>query len=122
MAIVVPEADDVFPVSQPVATDLPGAAGEADAADIQAATSGQSAREARAQARAARRAARTERGGTPAAIIVGGFLVLLGAFFLLRQILPSFDFDWFWPLALVGLGAVLIVTAIGRGPRSGDTP
>jgi LiaI-LiaF-like transmembrane region len=52
----------------------------------------------------------------------GGFLVLLGLFFLFRQFIPQFDFDWFWPLALVGLGVVLIVTAVGRGPRSGGTP
>jgi len=77
-------------------------------------------RQLRAEARAARRAARGERGfGTTGGVILGGFLVLLGVFFLVRQYLPSIDFDWFWPLILVGLGAVLLVSAVGRGPRSG---
>jgi hypothetical protein len=51
--------------------------------------------------------------------ILGGLLILLGLYFLVRQYLPSIDFDWFWPLALVALGVVLLVSALGRGPRSG---
>jgi phage shock protein PspC (stress-responsive transcriptional regulator) len=129
MAIVVPEEDGTYvmpPPASDAATDV-----VTDVATSTAPTEGAmpltdpalSAREARAQARAARRAARAERGaGTSAGMVVGGFLVLLGLFFLLRQFLPQFDFDWFWPLAVVGLGVVLIVTALGRGPRSGGTP
>jgi phage shock protein C len=151
MAIVVPEEDGTFVVPPPTsaagsaAARTEGSTAAATEASTAAATGGfaaasnegpmplgevaqsadpaQSAREARAQARAARRAARAERGGgTSAGLIIGGFLVLLGLFFLLRQFIPQFDFDWFWPLALVGLGVVLIVTAVGRGPRSGGTP
>ena len=55
-----------------------------------------------------------------AGLLFGGFLVVLGLFFLVRQFLPQFDFDWFWPLVLVGLGIVLVVSALGRGPRSGS--
>jgi phage shock protein PspC (stress-responsive transcriptional regulator) len=61
-------------------------------------------------------------GGMTPAVLVGGFLVILGGFFLLREFLPALDFDWFWPLILVGLGVVLIVTAMGRGSRVGSSP
>jgi phage shock protein PspC (stress-responsive transcriptional regulator) len=60
-------------------------------------------------------------GGLPPAVLVGGFLVILGCFFLIREIFPRIDFDWIWPLALVGLGAVLVVTAMSRGGH-GDGP
>lgn len=105
MAFIVPEEDE-----------LPIAPGSMAAADAQA------AQIARAEARAARRAARAGRGGTlPVGVLVGGFLVLLGLFFLVREYLPSIDFDWFWPLVLVGLGILLVVAGIGRGTRSGGT-
>jgi phage shock protein C len=69
------------------------------------------------------RGPRPERaGGMSPAIIIGGFLVLLGAFFLLREIFPRFDFDWLWPLILVGLGALLIATAMSRGSRTAGPP
>jgi phage shock protein C len=135
MAIVVPEDDGTYAIPPPTSAGSSTAAPTGGSAaaptegamplgePAQIADPAQSARDARAQARAARRAARAERGGgTSAGIIIGGFLVLLGLFFLLRQFIPQFDFDWFWPLALVGLGVVLIVTALGRGPRSGSTP
>jgi hypothetical protein len=46
---------------------------------------------------------------------------LIGLFFLAREFLPRVDFDWFWPLVLVALGAVLIASALGRGPRPGGS-
>ena len=54
-------------------------------------------------------------------LLFGGFLILLGAFFLVREFLPQIDFDWFWPLILVLLGLLLVLTAMGRGPRSGGS-
>ena len=42
-------------------------------------------------------------------LLFGGFLILLGAFFLAREFLPQIDFDWFWPLILVLLGLLLVV-------------
>jgi hypothetical protein len=54
-------------------------------------------------------------------LLFGGFLVLLGVFFLVREYLPQIDFDWFWPLILVVLGLVLVMSAMGRGPRSGGS-
>jgi len=55
------------------------------------------------------------------AVLIGGFLIVLGGFFLLREIFPRIDFDWIWPLAPVGLGVVLIVVAMGRGQRPDGT-
>ena len=71
------------------------------------------ARAAADEARAARRAARGDR-GFPAGAILGGFLIILGGFFLAREFLPQIDFDWFWPLILVGVGVLLIATAVRR--------
>jgi phage shock protein C len=116
MAIVVPEADDRIPAASAAAAspgDAPLPAGSGWA------TPPASSQEARAEARAARRAARAERGGVTGGMILGGFLLLLGLFFLAREYLPSIDFDWFWPLVLVALGVALLASSLWRGPRSG---
>jgi len=68
-----------------------------------------------------RRAGAPRTGGMSPAVLIGGFLTVLGGFFLLREIFPRIDFDWIWPLALVGLGVVLIVVAMGRGQRRDGT-
>ena len=61
-------------------------------------------------------------GGLAPAVLIGGFLIVLGGFFLIREIFPHLDFDWIWPLALVGLGAVLVMTAMSRGSRNDGPP
>jgi phage shock protein C len=135
MAIVIPEEDDVWPVASTASAPTGTSAGETPGAPMTGATgptgSGwaqasdanrearERARAAREEARAARRAARAERGGTSAGLVIGGLLVLLGLFFLAREYLPNIDFDWFWPLVLVGLGLLLLASSLGRGPRSG---
>jgi phage shock protein C len=135
MAIVVPEEDDTYvPMTEtgaaphaatPTRATLTGeTAGSAMpfAETGDSAQAAQAARDARAEARAARRAERGERGGGMSpGILFGGFLILLGVFFLVRQYLPDIDFDWFWPLILVLLGLLLVVSAMGRGPRSGGS-
>jgi phage shock protein PspC (stress-responsive transcriptional regulator) len=62
---------------------------------------------------------RTSGGGLSPGVLLGGFFILIGAFLLAREFLPRIDFDWLGPLVLVALGAVLIVSALGRGPMRG---
>ncbi len=77
----------------------------------------QEARAARMEARAARRAARRAGGGSGSGALIGGLiLVALGLFFLAREWLPALDFDWVWPVILVGIGVVLLLGALRRGP------
>lgn len=106
MALVVPE--------EPLDFDRAAAAGEAATPEARAAALAE--HEARV---AARRAAGGERGAFPASVILGGFLIILGGFFLAREFLPSIDFDWFWPLVLVGLGVLLVVTSMRRPNEPG---
>ncbi len=110
MAIVVPE--------EPWGTTGPGPdLGSSPEAAAGWTNPAPSSREARHQARAARRAARGDSGTRSFGMIAGLVLIGLGLFFLARQFLPQLDFDWFWPLILVGLGVALLVSALGRGRR-----
>jgi phage shock protein C len=106
MALVVPD--------EPLDFDRDAAAGEAATPEARAAAF--AAHEARV---AARRASGGERGAFPASVILGGFLIILGGFFLAREFLPSIDFDWFWPLVLVGLGVLLVATSMRRPNEPG---
>jgi phage shock protein C len=108
MAIVVPEGDRELPA--PAQESVEGTPGPAPAA-----TPGYW-EPSRREARAARRAARRQRGDSAAPAVIGAFLVMLGGFFLLREWLPQLDFDWFWPLMLIGLGVLLLVLARGQRP------
>jgi phage shock protein C len=114
MAIVVPEADEGVP------TSAAAPAGPSDA-PLPAGSGWATPPPSSVDSRAARRAARAERGGISGGMILGGFLVLLGVFFLVREYLPNIDFDWFWPLILVALGVALLASSLGRGPRSGGS-
>lgn len=49
-----------------------------------------------------------------AGIVVGVGLVLIGVWFLVRQYLPRFDWDFVWPLVIVGIGVVLLVNSMRR--------
>jgi phage shock protein C len=53
-------------------------------------------------------------GSSTVPMILGGLLILLGGFFLVREYLPQIDFDWFWPAMLIVLGVAILVTALGR--------
>ena len=99
-AIVIPEAPyDVAPVSEPVATTEGTAAAPGSAPTPR-------------EARRARRAAR--RGSGNGGMVFGLILVILGAWFLLRQYLPSLDLGWVMPGALIAIGLVLVVGALNR--------
>lgn len=71
--------------------------------------------EARRRARAERRA---QRSGPPGGLIAGLVLIAIGGFFLARQFLPQLDFDWFWPVILIVIGVLVLVSSFGRGPRT----
>jgi phage shock protein PspC (stress-responsive transcriptional regulator) len=48
------------------------------------------------------------------ALLVGGGLVLIGLWFLVREFLPSIDWGFIWPLLLVAAGVVILVTTSRR--------
>ena len=48
------------------------------------------------------------------ALLVGGGLVLVGLWFLVREYLPDIDWGFIWPLLLVVAGLVILVTASRR--------
>ena len=49
-----------------------------------------------------------------AGIVVGIGLVLLGAWFLARDYLPAFNWNLVWPLILVGIGVLILVSSARR--------
>lgn len=57
---------------------------------------------------------RRHRSETSGALLVGIILIGAGAFFLLREYVPSIDTNLLWPLLAIGLGVLFIVAALGR--------
>ena len=106
MALVVPE--------EPLDPAMVQGAASASAEGVPSADAVAARRAAREARAAARQASGGYRGSFPAGAVFGGFLIILGGFFLAREFLPDIDFDWFWPLVLVGLGVVLVVSAVRR--------
>jgi phage shock protein C len=51
-----------------------------------------------------------------AGIVVGIGLVVIGVWFLLRPYLPDIEWNLLWPLAIVAIGGLILVTA-ARRPR-----
>jgi phage shock protein PspC (stress-responsive transcriptional regulator) len=49
-----------------------------------------------------------------AGMLVGIGLVAIGAWFLLREYLPDINWGLLWPLVLVGIGALILVTSMRR--------
>ena len=66
-----------------------------------------------ASASAARSSTSPGSGGR-AGVVVGIGLVLIGVWFLLREYLPEFDWGLVWPLVLVGIGALILVSSMRR--------
>lgn len=54
------------------------------------------------------------RGETNGPLILGIVLVIAGLFFLLREYLPTIDWDRFWPVAVIALGVLLLVGSMRR--------
>ncbi|HEX7171509.1 MAG TPA: PspC domain-containing protein [Candidatus Limnocylindria bacterium] len=52
--------------------------------------------------------------GGRAGLVVGIGLVLLGVWFLLRDYLPDFDWNWLWPAILIGVGALILIGSARR--------
>lgn len=57
------------------------------------------------------------RGDGRAGIVVGVGLVIVGVWFLLREYLPDIDWSLIWPLVIVGIGALILVTSMRRRER-----
>jgi phage shock protein C len=51
---------------------------------------------------------------TNAGVIVGVGLVLLGAWFLVREYLPPINWSLIWPVILIGIGVLVLVTSSRR--------
>jgi phage shock protein C len=51
--------------------------------------------------------------GNPS-VIIGIVLVVLGAYFLVREYIPAIDFGRIWPLVLIVIGVVLLLGAMRR--------
>ena len=44
---------------------------------------------------------------------------MIGAIFLIREVVPWFDWDLWWPVGLIALGGLFLVLALspGRPPK-----
>ena len=111
MAIVVPEDPDQG-IAAPAAGSTAGAAASGPTAGPDAPPL--SPRDARRAARQQRRANRRDGRG---AFIGGLVLIAIGGYFLIRQVIPASDLGSWWPVILVGIGAVLVLVSIVPGRR-----
>ena len=123
-ALVIPEEPYEMVGAPPVpgaaaasSSSAPGTAeptgGGAAASGTPSASGWQGYADDRAARRAARAARRAERGNTPA-IVFGIILVLIGGWFLLKDLLPWLDDRWIGPGVLVLIGVLLVVAAVRR--------
>lgn len=44
-------------------------------------------------------------------IVLGGFFVLLGTWFLIDEYVPGFDYAFPWPLIVIGLGGLILLSS-----------
>ncbi len=65
------------------------------------------------------RSRRTDRSDTTRGGLVAGLiLIVVGGFFLVRQLLPSLDLGFWWPTVAIALGIGLVVVALLPSRRS----
>lgn len=111
----VPEAEPGAPGIPPAA---PSGSGWAGPAPVETPSPSYWAGEEDAR-RAARRARREGRDPTRGGLVIGIILIVLGGVFLIRQVVPWFDWHVWWPIGLIALGGLLLVLALMPG-RSSD--
>lgn len=100
--IVIPEAPRDAPVSAVSPTTDPGTA---DAAGGEPATATSSWTPPEPVRRS---------GDNNAGVWVGLGLVAIGAWFLVREYLPEFNWNLVWPIVIVGVGVLILVSATRR--------
>lgn len=106
MAIVVPE--------RPIGVK-PRQQGGSDAAGVGAARGAASPPTSTAPSRARRR---DRSDGARGGLVAGLILIVIGGFFLVRELIPSIDLGFWWPTVAIGLGVVLVVVALMPSRRS----
>ena len=113
MAIVVPERPEGMPIARsgpgPVPGEEPSCAGPTRPVARPGRLDGATGR---ARPRAASRRRRDPADQTRVGLIAGFLLIVLGGFFLIRQLLPALDLGLWWPLAAIVAGVLLVVVAL----------
>jgi len=118
MAIVVPERPEGMPVAPPAAaTGTPGATEPVPEGGWMA-PDGSTVPMAAAAPAATGRPRRDPADRTRAGLIAGLLLILLGGFFLIREVVPSIDLSLWWPAAAIIAGVLLVVLALLPPRRS----
>jgi phage shock protein PspC (stress-responsive transcriptional regulator) len=64
------------------------------------------------------RRAGTRRSSGGGGLVFGAILILVGAYFLVREYVPAIDLDVVWPVAVIVIGGLLVLTAMRPGGRS----
>jgi phage shock protein C len=105
MAIVVPERPIGVEVRHQGGSDAAGMGATEGAVPTTSASPGR-----------ARRRDRSD--GTRGGLVAGLVLILIGGFFLVRELIPSIDLGFWWPTVAIGLGVVLVVLALMPSRRS----
>ena len=103
MAIVVPEAPAGWSAR---AAGTPGAPGSSGPPGGQDATPSWR----RGEGRRARRGSSMD--ASRAGLVGGLVLVVVGSVFLIREVVPWFDWDLWWPIGLIALGGLFLVLAL----------
>lgn len=52
-------------------------------------------------------------------LVAGLILILLGAFFLIRQFVPAIDLSLWWPIVAIAFGSLLVILSVWPARRGG---
>ena len=117
MAIVVPERPEGMPIGSPWAPGSGTPGQDAATPDAEPVPEGgwRAPDGSTVPMRRARQApleggaiADRARGG----VIVGLVFIVIGGFFLIRQLVPAFDLGLWWPTVAIGVGILLVILAL----------